>query len=160
MLVVCIARDAFLARSQPVAHLFYFLLDEFLIVKGICQRGDTLAAGKKMHRQRVGVGLAAEQRELPAQPGPKQRKYHVCLGLRSMIQLRKLGTQRPNRAAVSFYLGPVGEQNMDKAPDAIRRMFPFDFPLLQHLSGISQTHIDHGIQNFILGFEVIVKIAA
>jgi len=43
-------------------------------VKGICQHGDTLAAGEKMHRQRVGVGLAAEQRELPAQPGPKQRK--------------------------------------------------------------------------------------
>ena len=74
MLVVCIARGAFRARSQPVAHLLYFLLDEFLIVKGICQRGDTLAADEKMHRQRVGVCLAAEQRELPAHPGPKQRK--------------------------------------------------------------------------------------
>ena len=69
-----IARRAFLARFQPIAHLLYFLLDEFFFVKGICQRGDTLAAGKKMHRQRVGVRLAAEQRELPAQPGPKQRK--------------------------------------------------------------------------------------
>jgi hypothetical protein len=49
---------------------------------------------------------------------------------------------------------------MDKAPDAIRGLFPFDFPLRQHIPGISQARIDHGIQYFILGFEVIVKIAA
>lgn len=74
MLVVRIARGAFRARSQPLAHLLYFLLDEFLIVKGICQRGDTLGAGEKMHRELVGVCLAAEQRELPAQPGQKRCK--------------------------------------------------------------------------------------
>ena len=54
MPVVCVARGAFRTRFQPVAHLLDFLLDEFLIVKGTCQRSDTLAAGKNMHRQRVG----------------------------------------------------------------------------------------------------------
>jgi hypothetical protein len=77
-----------------------------------------------------------------------------------MIQLRELHAQRANRAAVTFYFGPVHDQNVNKVPDAIRGLLPFDFPLLQHLPGIRQTHIDHGIQNFVLGFEVIVKIAA
>jgi hypothetical protein len=35
-------------------------------MKGVGQRRDALAAGEKMQRQRVGVRLAAEQRELPA----------------------------------------------------------------------------------------------
>jgi hypothetical protein len=33
--------------------LVYFLLDEFLIVKAISQRGDPLAADENVHRQRV-----------------------------------------------------------------------------------------------------------
>ena len=74
MLVGCVTRNASCVRVQPVFHLLYFLLDEFLIVKGIGQRGNSLATGEQMHRQLVGVCLAAEQRELPAQPGPKQRK--------------------------------------------------------------------------------------
>jgi hypothetical protein len=65
MLVVFMSRGVFRARTQPVAHLLDFLLDDLLIVKGIRQRGDTLAADEKVHRQRVGVYLAAEERELP-----------------------------------------------------------------------------------------------
>jgi hypothetical protein len=77
-----------------------------------------------------------------------------------MIQLRELSAQRAHRATVTFDVGTVRDQNMDKAPDAVCGLLPFDFPLLQHFPGISQTHIDHGIQNFILGLEVKVKIAA
>jgi hypothetical protein len=50
------------------------MLDEFLVVKSIGQRCDALAASEQMHRQRVGIRPAAEQRELPAQPGPKERE--------------------------------------------------------------------------------------
>src|SRR5262245_65959070 len=85
---------AFGARSQPRVHLLYFLLDEFLVMEGACQRGDTLAAGEQMHRELVGIRRAAEQRELPAQPGPEQRKELVRLALRGMIELRKLTAQR------------------------------------------------------------------
>ena len=77
-----------------------------------------------------------------------------------MIQLRKLAAQRADRTAVTFYVGPVRDQNMDEAPDAICGLFPFEFPLLEHLPSITQTRIDHGVKNFIFGFEVIVKIAA
>src|SRR5262245_12818037 len=77
-----------------------------------------------------------------------------------MIQLYKFTAQRPNRATVTCDIGLVRNQNMDKAPDAICGLVSFDLPLLQHLPGVSQTCIDHGVQNFILGLEVIVKIAA
>src|SRR5262245_66271255 len=80
MLVMSISRRAFGTRTQPVAHLPDFLSDELLIVEGTCQHRDTLAAGKKMHRQRIGIRLVAEQRELPAQPGPKQRKSLFAWG--------------------------------------------------------------------------------
>src|SRR5262245_54488262 len=49
---------------------------------------------------------------------------------------------------------------MDEAPDAIRGSLSLDFPLLQHLPGVGHARIDHSIQNFILGLEVIIKIAA
>src|SRR5262245_18982521 len=71
MLVACSARGASRARSQPVAHVLDLLLGEGFIVKRTCQGRDTLAAGEKMHRQGVGIGFVAEQRELSAQPGPK-----------------------------------------------------------------------------------------
>src|SRR5262249_7459228 len=115
------------ARPQPVAHLLDFLPDELLIVKGICQRGDALAAGEKMHRQRVGVRPTAEQRELPAQPGAEQREQLVRLRSRAMIELRKLGAQRSDRATVTLYVRPVCDQNMDEASDAICRMLRFGF---------------------------------
>src|SRR5262245_24804986 len=65
------------ARIQPGAHRLDFLPDEPLVAKGVSQRGDPLAPGQKVHREFVGVGLAAEQRELPAQPDPKQREQLV-----------------------------------------------------------------------------------
>jgi hypothetical protein len=51
---------------QPVAEHSCFLLDEFLVAEGICQGRNALTPGEKVHRQRVGVCLTAEQRELPA----------------------------------------------------------------------------------------------
>jgi len=160
MLVMSISRCAFGTRTQPVAHLPDFLPDELLIVEGTCQHRDTLAAGQKMHRQRIGIRLAAEQRELPAQPGPKQRKEPISLGPRGVIQLRKFAAQRANRAAVTFDVSAVRDQNVDKAPDAICGLFSFDFPLMQNLPRVSQTSIDYGIQDFVLGLEVKVKVAA
>src|SRR5215813_14956653 len=59
------------ARLEPPAHFVNLVPDEGIVVKGVGQRGDALAAGKKMHCERIGVGHAAEQRELPAQPDPE-----------------------------------------------------------------------------------------
>jgi len=63
-----------------------------------------------MHRQRIGIGRAAEQRELPAQPDAEQRKDLFGLFLRAMVQLRKLGAQRANRTAEPFDVGAVRDQ--------------------------------------------------
>ena len=45
-------------------HLSDFSPDEFFIVTGTGQRGDALAPGQDMHRQRIGVFLTAKQGEL------------------------------------------------------------------------------------------------
>jgi hypothetical protein len=66
--------------------------------------------------------------------------------------------QCANRSSVTFYFYPVADQDMDKAADVILGLLAFNFPLIQHLLCIHQMHIDHGIQNFILGFKMIVKL--
>src|SRR5262245_61989428 len=104
---------------QPLAHLFHLLPDELLIMESTTQGGDALAAGEQRHRKRVGIGRAAEQRELPAQPGPEQCEQLVRLGLRGVTQLRELAAQRADRAAVALNVGPVRDQDMDEASDAI-----------------------------------------
>jgi hypothetical protein len=55
-----------------------------------------------MHRQRVGVLLAADKHELPTQPRPEQRDQLVCLRLRRVIELPKLAAQRADRAAIAL----------------------------------------------------------
>jgi hypothetical protein len=77
-----------------------------------------------------------------------------------MTQLRKLSAKRANRAAGAFDVGSVRYQDMNKTSDAICRLLPFNFPPFQHLPGISQTRINHRIQDFILGLEVKIEIAA
>jgi hypothetical protein len=49
---------------------------------------------------------------------------------------------------------------MDEAPDSIRGVVPVRLPLLQHALGIRQTMADDGVQNLVLGFEVVVEVAA
>lgn len=84
-------------------------------MKAACERGDALTTSEKMHRQRVGILFATEKHELLAQPRPEQGEQLVRLRLRSVIELRKLATQRANRAAIALYVGPVGDQDVDSA---------------------------------------------
>jgi hypothetical protein len=77
-----------------------------------------------------------------------------------VTKLRKLPAQRADRAAVAFDVGTVGDQDMDEAADAVFGVFPIDLPPLQHGPRVGQPRADHGIQNLVLGFEVIVEIAA
>ena len=77
-----------------------------------------------------------------------------------MIELRKLGAQRADRATEQHDLGPVHDQNFNEAADAFRRRLSVDLPLAQHFPRVRETPIDHRVQNFVLGFEVVVKVAA
>ena len=87
---LCLAQENNFRLSPGAESLLDFLLDKSFIMKGVCQRGDSLAAGKKMHRQLIGVCFATKLTELFTQPGAKQHEKLVCLDLRDMIKLCKL----------------------------------------------------------------------
>jgi tetratricopeptide (TPR) repeat protein len=91
-----------LARETglPSVQLPHFLADKILVVEGMCQCGDSLTPGQKMHRKRVRLRLAAEQRKLSAQPVSKQAKEFFGVCLSGVIEFGKLGAERPHRTAV------------------------------------------------------------
>jgi hypothetical protein len=103
---------------------------------------------------------AAEQGELPAQPFPEQREQLVRLVLRGMCELRQLGAQCSDRAAIALYVGPVRNQDVDESSDSISGLLALGLPARQHLPRGGEACRDDGVQDLVLGFEVMVEIAA
>lgn len=155
-----IVRSTAQARIQPVMHLLHLLSNEFFIMKAARQGRDSLTAREKMHRIRIGVRPAAEQRKLSSEPLPKEREEAACLAQRGMTELRELAAQSAHGAAESLDVRAIRNENINEAPDTICRLVTLNLPLSQHLACVGETSADDRVQDFILGLEVMVEITS
>ena len=141
-------------------HLPNFLIDEFLVVQGGSQRGHALATGEDVHRQEVRVLLAAQQRELAAQPDAEQREQLVGLAARRVAEFCQLHAQGAHRAAVALDIRSIDEQDVDEAADSSGGRGALELPSLEHLACLGKPALDGGVEDVVLGFEVVVEVAA
>jgi hypothetical protein len=148
------------AHFEPIAKLSHFAVDEVVVVEGVCKCGDALGACKNMHGQRVSVAFRAERSELLREPGAEECEDRGGLVLRGMIEFRKFRAECADGAAVQHDLRLVGDKDADEAANALYRRRALGFPLLEHLARVGEAQCDDRIQDLVLGFEVIVEIAA
>ena len=147
-------------RLQPCLRGLGLAADERLIVEGIRQRGDALAAREQMHRQRIRVAVAAHRLELHAQPAAELPEDHACIAGGDMVELGQFRAQRAHRAAMPLDVAAVAHQHADETTQPPEWRVGFAGPVLEHRLRPGRAQCDHRGEDFVLALEVVVEVAA